>query len=187
MTLANRGKDFEEMLDAVHALYGQQSRAYVVRTNAPIRHVGPIEKSGTFRACYLGEGPPDYLCIVCGKVVVFEAKRTQQKRWSFSLLTDHQAAQLEAAETQGAVGAVMIRFVGIQARTVLLLWSELRNLWHPWRLGASGQASLSLDEAKDIALWVGVGADYLPALERHFATLGPAAHPSAGPAVGVRS
>jgi penicillin-binding protein-related factor A (putative recombinase) len=174
VTLANRrrggraakagGESFESMIADVHALYAQQGRAYAIKTQQPMRMLGGMDKGGTFRACFTADGPPDFVVIASGRTFIIEAKRCQQKRWGFQNLKDHQAAQLDAARDQGAVGVVLVRFVGIQSRTVLLLWEELRNLWHPWRLGAGGQASLSLPEAVDIGAWTGVGADYLPGL-----------------------
>jgi penicillin-binding protein-related factor A (putative recombinase) len=153
------------MIADVHALYEKQGRAYAIKTSQPMRMLGGIDKNGQFRACFTADGPPDFVVMAGGRTFLIEAKRTQQKRWSFSLLTEHQAAQLDAARDQGTVCVILLRFVGIQSRTVACLWDALRDLWHAWRVGVSRRASLSLEEAiEECGCWDGPGADYLDGL-----------------------
>jgi penicillin-binding protein-related factor A (putative recombinase) len=153
------------MVDDVHALYEKQGRAYVVKTQQPVRMLGGLDKGGTFRACYEAEGPPDYLLTVPGgHSIVLEVKRTQQHRWGFQLLQYHQAAQLERAYRLGAVAAVLVHFAK-ESRSALVLWEHLRGWWFPWNIGSPGaRASLTYQEAADVAAWHGPGADYLSTL-----------------------
>lgn len=163
---AHRSGDlFEQMVDDVHAVYERQRRAFVVKTQQPVRMLGGLDKSGTFRACYEAEGPPDYVVVVPGGIaIVLEVKRTQQHCWGFGLLKAHQAAHLERAYRLGAVAAVLVHF-GREQRSALLLWEGLRGLWFPWNLGSPGaRASLTYQEAVEYAAWSGPGADYLSTL-----------------------
>jgi penicillin-binding protein-related factor A (putative recombinase) len=155
----NRGKLWEAQLDAMHAYYMKTRQAYAVRCYPEMRQVGD-------HALQVGAGPPDYVILAGGRTVIIEAKQCAIVRWAFRLLPDHQAIQLDAAERHGAVGVVLIRF-STAGLTCVLLWRDLRDLW--WakaqaRRGDECAASIHLDAARELAIWSGKHADYLPHL-----------------------
>lgn len=150
---ANRGRAWEALLEVMHTHYQKTRRALVVRCYPEMRNV-----DGHW--VQIGAGPPDYVLLAGGLTVLIEAKQVAIARWAFSLLKDHQALQLDAAERQGAHGAVLLRF-STAGRTCLLLWRTLGPLWWRWKRGEAPRASLTLDDAIGIACWNDRGADYL--------------------------
>lgn len=167
---ANQGKAWESFLDDLHALYARQGLAWVIRTPPPVKVLSGIQK-GTFRACFEGEGPPDYAGAVRGVPVVFDAKSTARDRWPLAEVKPHQAAHLDAAQHAGAFAFVALK---CPAGGVVLPWRELAPLWYQWQKhkrtntrAPAGTASLSLDDIAAIGLpftrlgWI----DHVPAKE----------------------
>lgn len=163
----NRGKLWEAQLDVMHAHYLKARQAFVVRCYPEMRQVGD-------HALQVGAGPPDYFAIAGGHALLIEAKQCTLPRWAFRLLPDHQAIQFDAAERQGAIGVVLLRFTS-PGITCAILWRDLRELW--WakaraRRGDECAASLPVEAARALAVWSGRDANYLAPL---LAALEPAA------------
>lgn len=160
-THANRGRSWEALIDVRHDAYMLARRAYVLRCHPKMRVIRgegghplsiPVEAAG-----------PDYLVIAQSRAFLIEAKQTAQGRWSFGNLTETQATHFDAAESHGAMGAVLLRFLA-SGRTFLVLWTSLGPLWWAWKKNGSKGASLTLEQAEALAVWSGRDADYLDAL-----------------------
>lgn len=145
MSHANRGLGWQAELDRWHDQYRRDQRAVVTRTHPPIVLLSRIGARGQFRACFEGKAPPDYIGRVAGVAVCFDAKESATSTWSFGLLEDHQARDLEAWSLDpSAVAALAIRFGSGECWWVD--WRELGPRWWAWRelerRAKPGEASL---------------------------------------------
>ena len=95
MSLANRGRAWEAVIDDQHALYERAGLASCVKNPAPMKPLGKAVK-GVFRAVYIAEGPPDYTAMCRGGCYILDAKEHAGARWPLDKLPDHQAARFSA-------------------------------------------------------------------------------------------
>jgi penicillin-binding protein-related factor A (putative recombinase) len=133
MSHANRGRALEQALEALHAHWMATAQAYVQRNHPPVRQIR-ARSTGGFVGVRTGSGPPDYTCCTGGRVLVFDAKHTEDTAVRFDkLATVDQAAQLSSALTAGVGAAVYIHSTR-HAMSYLVPWSSL--VW-PWTQDAT--------------------------------------------------
>lgn len=144
---ANRGKPFEEALEAMHALYQGRGHSYA-RFPTPYK---VIRRMGA-QLLVVPEKPaePDYLLVAHGLSIVADAKSTRENTWALSLLEEHQAAFFSAwtvQSTQHRAGVILqIHPEGMGETVWWIDWDVLCPVWHRWNAGkaARGQASLNV-------------------------------------------
>jgi len=157
---ANQGRAWQLLLDLHHDRYRREGRAVIVATPPPVKVLSRLSEGGTFRACFLGLGPPDYAGVVAGfppsvlgtaRAVAFDAKDCSGPRWSYGDLPEHQAQDLDDWERLGGIAFVALRLQGVGW---VLPWSELGGRWHAWSategVARPGTASLA---AQDLEGW----------------------------------
>jgi penicillin-binding protein-related factor A (putative recombinase) len=169
---ANRGRDWELLIDGWHDRYRLEGRAVVYRTPPPTKVLSWIDK-GVFRACFLGLGPPDYAGVVArfgpsaaaARAVAFDAKDCGAARWKFEHLEPHQARDLDEWARLGGIAFIALRLAG---RGWVLPWSELGPRWSSWSTmtGAAvrGTASVGVEELQQWALPMPQPGDWLGAI-----------------------
>jgi hypothetical protein len=157
---ANRGVEWQRILEGWHDTYRRDRRAVVWPTPPRVRVLSRVSPAGQFRAAWAAEGPPDYAGVLepRGRAVVFDAKDCQAERWPLSSLERHQARDLEAVHAAGGFAFVALRFAGhLGAGTPrrvegprgdeawVLPWATLGPLYWTWYDGDAerGQASIS--------------------------------------------
>lgn len=113
------GKVLEDYLERLHRLYERRGWAWVRKIDPP------RTSSGSYR----GKGPPDFLGHIRGIPVVFDAKRTHRTFWAFSLLSHHQAKDLDSALITGACAFLAL---DVQGKRYLVWWSDIRDAWWSW-------------------------------------------------------
>lgn len=149
---ANRGLEWERLLEGHHKILEQRGHAIVFRTPPPVQLLGRLGKPGQWRAVVTGDGPPDYVLLMNldGQPVpvAMEAKDSANKRWSFDKLKEHQANHLQRWHELGGLSVVAFRHQPTKSMW-LLPWWELGPQWNRWRMNnlmgrraPSGTASL---------------------------------------------
>lgn len=126
-----------------HSTYRDAGRAFVVKTNPPIKKL----PDGRFK--WAGKGPPDFFGVANGRAICFEAKDCTRRRWQFSGLQRHQAVALEAMQVNGGISFVALRFNGV---AWYLPWSRLGPLWWDGKergLSADGIRSIGIPMEAD--------------------------------------
>jgi hypothetical protein len=175
-SFANRGKQWELILDGWHDRYRLEGRAVVYRTPPPVKVLGSVER-GIFRGCWLGLGPPDYAGVVAGfgrslastaRAVAFDAKDCAAARWSFDSLEAHQARDLADWSSAGGFSFIALRLLGAGW---LLPWPGLAPRWLAWwdvrsrgGTAAPGTASVGIEDLEDWARLMPRPGDWLGAL-----------------------
>lgn len=170
---ANRGRQWEQLLELHHKRLQAQGVAVVFRTPPPVRLIAP-QKGGRWLAVLTSEGPPDYTALVLGPdgpiPVAAEAKDSQKARWSLGELQPHQGKALQAWHDLGGLACVLLRHQ--PTRTCYVLpWAHLGPVWQRWRAGRlagrrapPGSASLGAGQLASLGVPWREGEGYLQAL-----------------------
>jgi recombination protein U len=153
-THANRGRWFERMLNAACAQYRLDRRAYIFPVPTPVRF-GRGRRSAFFER----KSSPDYLGVLRGRGVAFDAKSTMRRAWS-APIPDHQLTALQLVSELGHLSGIMLGFWEPSPVAVWVPWPACQQL-------ASGlwsqHRALSLPGAIRVT-FTGL-MDFLPALE----------------------
>jgi penicillin-binding protein-related factor A (putative recombinase) len=159
--MAARGKGWESLLELRHDAYWREAQAFIARC-----HHGSklVRRGGREEIIFDARGPVDFMGTVRwaptegneaqGVSIAAEAKEVNSKRWQFSLLKPHQAAQLGATDYMGGFGLLLLSFRVEGARNGrLVLWRDVRERYK------AGEKGLSMD---DSACRTFEGTDWLP-------------------------
>ena len=166
---ANRGRAWQLLLEHWHDRYRRECRAVIHPTPPEVRLLTEVSAQGTFRACFRGQGPPDYTGTLApsGRSVSADAKDCAGTRWPLSKLEAHQAKDLEACHLAGGLALVLLRLGrGYRAPCWSLPWETLREWYWRWKEGeaARGQASLGPADCDAIGHRMPEPGDWLGAL-----------------------
>ena len=147
MSHANRGKPFEQALEAMNALYQGQGHCYA-RFPTPYK---VIRRQGVQLVVVPeSQAPPDYLLVAHGFSIVADAKSTQENTWKLGNLEDHQAEFFGVWTDQSPLhkAGVILRIQpeGMAETIWWIDWSALCPVWYRWKLGKAkrGEASLNV-------------------------------------------
>ena len=140
---ANRGRIWEEQLNRLHAQWASSGRA-VVHRNYPEVKVKRDKKGSICGADFRGQGAPDFTIIAAGRVMVADAKSSQDPRWALRLLHPHQANSFDAVESQGGLSLLLIN---TPEGSWAVPWSAAGPRWRRWFTGKAerGEASLTAE------------------------------------------
>ena len=136
---ANRGRQWEQLLELFHARYEGRGEAVVLRTPPPMRILRALS-GGQFVAVYATEGPPDYVLLSRGIAIAAEAKDCVADRWQLSNLHEHQARRLSAWEEHGGLGVVLLRHQPSRTQWVLP-WGTLAPIWTRWHSASDARGA----------------------------------------------
>ena len=95
---------WEARLKLWHDAYRKSGRGLIIQTGAPVRVGANGQPCG-----WAGVGPPDFVGVVDGNAVFFDAKHTTAKGWAASKVPPHQWRDLDRALAAGALTAIALR------------------------------------------------------------------------------
>ncbi|HYD02649.1 MAG TPA: Holliday junction resolvase RecU [Phycisphaerales bacterium] len=129
-----RGSAWEAQLEALHDRYRREQLAVILRGHQPVT---VQSKNGShFYGHFAGDGPPDFMgCLGVkstwspGRVVAFDAKDCQAKRFPLHQIERHQARDLEAVYLATGIAFIALR---LQGEAFALPWAYLRESYWPW-------------------------------------------------------
>ena len=125
-----RGKAFEDRIDASLEYYRSRGYAAVEKTPEPMKPIKPLG-DGKFIACYVKKAQADYKGLVKGgRTVIFEAKYTDSDRLSQDRVTQEQTDYLNE---RAALGARCYVIGGFSSGNVYLIpwgiWCSMKDLF----------------------------------------------------------
>lgn len=169
---SNRGMGLEKMIALFGSRYMASGQAYLIKHEPPVKHLKTL-RAGQFVGVRQAKGQPDYLILVHGVSVLFDAKEFSGNRFPFSSLHRHQFDALMAFERSGGSAALFLRSTDHNGYFVIPL-SAFKLQYMNWRhcrdtgqKTKNGQASLSLTYIRENAIqWDENG--YLAALRMLF-------------------
>jgi len=106
-----RGNAFEEMINMTNQLYRQHKLALIQKIPTPITPIEVSNKEHIITKAYFGEkSTVDYIGVVQGIAVCFDAKETQTKNLPLQNVHQHQIDFMEAFEKQDGVAFLLVLF-----------------------------------------------------------------------------
>lgn len=169
---SNRGMGLEKMIGFYGSRYLATGDAYLIKHEPSVRHIKSL-KYGQFVAVRQAKGQPDFMILVEGRAILFDAKEFGGSRFPFSSLHCHQFDALMAFERSGGHSALFLRATDSNSYFVIPLsafklqfmkWDRCRQVGEKSK---KGQASLSLSFIRENAIqWDDNG--YLAALKMLF-------------------
>lgn len=106
-----RGSSFEEMINLSNQLYWQQGLAVIQKVPTPITPIEVSNRERIITKAYFGEkSTVDYIGVVQGIAVCFEAKETQYKNFPLKNIHRHQLDFMEAFMQQDGIAFLLVHF-----------------------------------------------------------------------------
>lgn len=145
---ANRGKDFENTLKDMHALYRGRGHM-VIRFPTPLKITG--RRGDTFTAIPEEQGCPDFLVCASGYDFLVDAKETVQDSWDLKNLKVHQADSFDLWTSKGSnkvSGIILWMRPRAQPSSIWWVdWKVLGPVWRRWSNGLHKRGDASLSQA----------------------------------------
>lgn len=136
---ANRGKAFEQMIEAACRQYLIDGQAQIVKTEVQNKFIAG-------RMVYSQKGPPDFIgTIKGGQAVAFDAKNTQAASFPISKITDR-PHQLEHLKNVHALGGIAFYLINMERenRVFIIPLPQIINAIE--RAQAGGRKSIPITE-----------------------------------------
>jgi recombination protein U len=170
-TSANRGMDFEAMINQTNDFYLDNDIAVIYKKPIPIQIVSVDYKRRSAaritEAYYKLPSTTDYNGIYKGKYIDFEAKETKSKT-SFPIknIHEHQVLHLERASRHGGIAFIIVYFSLLDE--VYLLDNKFVSLY--FKRAKNGRKSIMLDEFRKNGHLIKLGyrkpVDYLDIIDK---------------------
>ncbi|MCL2398467.1 MAG: Holliday junction resolvase RecU [Defluviitaleaceae bacterium] len=106
-----RGSSFEEMINLTNQLYLQQKLAVIQKIPTPITPIEVNNHERIITKAYFGEkSTVDYIGVVQGIAVCFDAKETQYKNLPLKNIHSHQIAFMDDFMQQDGIAFLLVHF-----------------------------------------------------------------------------
>ena len=107
-----RGSTFEELINFTNERFRNNSLAIVQKVPTPITPVEINKESRTITLAYFEKkSTVDYIGLVQGIAICFDAKETRQKSFPISNIHRHQIEFMEEFTKQGGIAFMLVNFV----------------------------------------------------------------------------
>ena len=124
-----RGSAFEDMINLSNQLYKKQGLAVIQKVPTPITPIEVNNREHTITKAYFGEkSTVDFIGVVQGIAVCFDAKETQTKNFPLKNVHQHQMDFMEAFTAQEGVAFLLIHFKA-SGEIFFLPWRQLHNCY----------------------------------------------------------
>ncbi|MCL2619263.1 MAG: Holliday junction resolvase RecU, partial [Defluviitaleaceae bacterium] len=133
----------EEMVNLTNETYRAKGLAVIQKVPTPITPVRFNKVTRTIDAAYFErKSTVDYIGVVQGIPVAFDAKETTQKNLPLQNIHDHQIDFMREFARQDGVAFLLVRFAAVD-RVFFLPFRELQGFWLAAQDG--GRKSIPLD------------------------------------------
>ncbi|MCL2574223.1 MAG: Holliday junction resolvase RecU [Defluviitaleaceae bacterium] len=131
-----RGSTFEEMINFTNERYRNDSLAIVQKIPTPITPVEINKESRTITLAYFEKkSTVDYIGLVQGIAICFDAKETRQKSLPISNIHRHQIDFMVEFTKQGGIAFMLVNFA-LYDQYFFLPFVQLKELWDMAQSGA---------------------------------------------------
>ena len=172
-TSANRGMNFELMINKTNEFYRDNDIAVIYKKPIPIQIVGVDYKTRSAaritEAYYKLPSTTDYNGVYKGKYIDFEAKETKSKT-SFPIknIHEHQILHLNKAREHGGISFIIVYFSSLGK--IFLLDSVKVDYFY--NRSKTGKKSISLEEFEENAYFIKEGyrkpVDYIKVIDDYY-------------------
>ena len=124
-----RGSVFEEMINLTNELYRQKGLAVIQKVPTPITPIEVDNKAHTITRAYFGEkSTVDYIGIVQGIAICFDAKETQYKNLPLKNIHPHQIDFMADFQKQEGIAFLLVNFKWTR-EVFFLPYEQLRHYY----------------------------------------------------------
>ncbi|MCL2421175.1 MAG: Holliday junction resolvase RecU [Defluviitaleaceae bacterium] len=124
-----RGSAFEEMINLTNQLYWQHGLAIIQKVPTPITPIEVSNKDRIITKAFFGEkSTVDYIGVVQGIAICFDAKETQSTNIPLRNIHEHQMAFMETFMQQDGVAFLLIHFTAI-SEIFFLPWEQIKHCY----------------------------------------------------------
>jgi recombination protein U len=172
-TSANRGMNFELMINKTNEFYRDNDIAIIYKKPIPIQIVGVDYKQRSAaritEAYYKLPSTTDYNGVYKGKYIDFEAKETKSKT-SFPLknIHEHQIVHLNRTREHGGISFIIVYFSTLGR----IFFMDSKKVEHYYNRSKVGKKSISLKEFEENSYFIKEGyrkpVDYINVLDEHY-------------------
>lgn len=166
-----RGDELEEQINRTNALYREKHLAVVQKVPTPIKPVRMNSENRTITLAYFEQkSTVDYIGVVQGVPICFDAKETTKNFLPMSNIHDHQVAFMKDFKSQGGIAFLLVYFKKYETYHFLPI-EVLAPLYEAAKQG--GRKSIpyeAFDEAYQVFIEGGLYLHYLKTLEYYIRT-----------------
>ena len=158
-----RGSELEDIINRTNERYAEKNIALIQKIPTPITPVRMDKEHRQITLAYFEQrSTVDYIGVVQGIPVCFDAKECAEATFPIQNIHEHQAVFMESFERQGGVSFLLIYFSS-ESRAYYMRFEELLKFWNRSRQG--GRKSFRMDEL-DPRFFLDMKANvYLPYLD----------------------
>lgn len=130
-----RGSAFEERINITNEVYKSKKLAIIQKIPTPITPVNFDKETRNITLAYFDQkSTVDYIGVVQGIPVAFDAKETGQKNLPLQNIHEHQIDFMESFTQQGGLAFILIHF-SFYKEYYLLEFDQLKKYWEAAREG----------------------------------------------------
>lgn len=159
---ANLGKKLELLIDITNIMYREEGLADVVKVPTPVRIMsvsGSIVR-GVKQHGYI----VDYIGVVKGHAIAFDAKETKGKSFPLKNLHEHQYNMMKSWNDNGSTTFLIVNFTELN-EYYLLPFVILEECWNNAKEGGRGTKSIPLKTFQEKCKMIKKHGSYLDYLE----------------------
>ncbi len=139
-----RGSVLEEMINRTNEIYCEEHLALIQKIPTPITPIDMDHKTKQIKLAYFDKkSTVDYIGVIQGLAVCFDAKECATERFALQNIHEHQIRFMEEFERQEGIAFFLIHFTGVD-RFYYLRLSELKIYIR--RAEEGGRKSFTIDE-----------------------------------------
>lgn len=167
-----RGSTLEELINCTNDKYREKGLALIQKVPTPIKPIRIDHATRQITLAYFDQkSTVDYIGVVQGISVCFDAKETTKELLPLSNIHDHQLAFMEDFEKQGGIAFLLVYFAKYNAY-YYLPYTYIRGYYDQAKAG--GRKSIpykDMEESYKIHTKDGVYLHYLEQLQHYLTTL----------------
>ncbi len=158
-----RGSVLEDLINQSNEKYAKAGLALVQKIPTPIVPLEMDKEKGQIRLAYFDKkSTVDYMGVVQGWAVCFDAKECAGQRFSLDKIHDHQMVFMRDFEKQGGISFFLIWFASMQV-FAYVPFQKMDFFWSRARQG--GRKSFRMEELEEAFFFRSGGGLPIPYLE----------------------
>jgi recombination protein U len=124
-----RGSSFEEMINITNENYSKKNLCIIQKIPTPIKPIKLDNKTRTITLAYFEQkSTVDYIGVVQGIPICFDAKETSEKNFPLKNIHEHQIEFMEKYENQRGISFLLVRFSSVD-EIYYLPFKQLKDCW----------------------------------------------------------
>lgn len=157
-----RGSFLEEMINLTNEKYRSQKLALIQKVPTPIKPIRIDQATRHITLAYFEQkSTVDYIGVVQGIPVCFDAKECATNNFPLANVHKHQIAFMQEFEEQDGIAFLIIYFKK-EDRYMYLPFADLKRFWHRMEEGGKKHLKLEeLDPSLEISTYSGTFVHYL--------------------------